>query len=145
MCLSSILGIKNIDWISSSAEGTAGGMLIGWKTELFEINQIEYGGFSFSVRVRNKQDSSHWWLSCIYGPSIHSNKEDFWIELNDLGNLIDGLWCVGGDFNEILYSSDRKGTTTVNAHSAWFDRWVSDFSLIDHRLTNLRHTWSISN
>lgn len=94
------------------------------------------------MKFRDKLEGTQWWLSCIYGPSFHSSKCGFWIELDDLGNLIDGLWCVGGDFNEILYSSDRKGSTTVNFHSERFHRWVLDFSLIDIPLTNLQHTWS---
>lgn len=49
---------------------------------------------------------------------------------------------MGGDFNQIPYSWDRKGSTRVNSHSKPFHRWVSDFSLIDIALTNLRHTWS---
>lgn len=61
---------------------------------------------------------------------------------NALGNLIDGPWCVGGDFNEILYSSDRKGSTRLNAHSDCVHNWVSDFSLTNLPLINQLHTWS---
>lgn len=103
---------------------------------------IEYGIFSLCVKFGNKQEDSQWWLSCIYGPSVPSNKYDFWIDLTDLGNLIDSPWCVGSDFNEILYSADRKGSTRMNGHSKRFHNWVLDFSLIDLALTNLRHTWS---
>lgn len=98
--------------------------------------------FSLSVKLRNKQEGFQWWLSCIYGPSLHSNKHDFWIDLNYLGNLIDGPWCVGRDFNEILFSSDKRGSTRMNAHSELFHNWVLGFSLVDLPLTNLRHTWS---
>lgn len=101
-CLSSQWGIRSVDWISSPAEGSAGGLLIGWKMELFEVQQIQYGIFSLSVKFRNKKEGFHWCLSCIYGPSVYSNKNELWIDLNDLGNLIHG--CVGADFNEILYS-----------------------------------------
>lgn len=45
-CLSSIWGISSPEWISSPADGTAGGMLIGWKSDLFEAYQTEYGVFS---------------------------------------------------------------------------------------------------
>lgn len=50
-----------------------------------------------------------------------------------------GVW---GATSMRYYSSDRKGTTKVNGNSARFHRWVSDFSLIDLPLTNLKHTWS---
>lgn len=67
---------------------------------------------------------------------------EFWIELNDLGNVIEGAWCVGGDFNEILYSGDMNmgagsGTQMGNVHS-----WILDFALIDPPLQNIGYTWS---
>lgn len=98
-------------------------------SSLYLWNQEQKGGFQ-------------WWLSCIYGPSIYSNKNDIWIELNDLGNLIDNPWCVLGDFNEILYSSDRKGNTRIHTHCERFHNWVSDCSLMYLPLTNWRHEWS---
>lgn len=33
------------------------------------------------------------------------------MELFELGNLIEGAWCIGGDFNEILNLHDRLGCT----------------------------------
>lgn len=75
-CLASVWGIRNLEWISSPAEGTAGGMLIGWKKELFDLNQIEQGFFSLSLIIRNKQEDFQWWLSCICGPSVYQHKND---------------------------------------------------------------------
>lgn len=69
-------------------------MLIGGKTDLFEVHQIEYGIFSLTLKFRNKKKGLQWWLSYIYGPFVYTNKNDLWIDLNDLGNLIDGRWCV---------------------------------------------------
>lgn len=43
-------------------------------------------------------------------------KENFWVELNDLGNLSEGAWCIGGELNEVLYSEDQKGRRRSNAH-----------------------------
>lgn len=44
-------------------------------------------------------------------------------------NWIDGPWCVGGDYIEMLYSVDRKCSSSMNAHSERFHNWVSDFFL----------------
>lgn len=63
-------------------------------------------------------------------------------ELNDIGNLIDAPWCIGGDFNEILFSTDRNRTSARHHRSNSFHEWISDFSLIDLPLPNLQHTWS---
>lgn len=69
-CLNSLRGKRNIGWIFSPAEGTAGGMMIGWKKDLFEVQKTEYGLYSLSVKLKEKREGNHWWLSCIYVPSV---------------------------------------------------------------------------
>lgn len=44
-------------------------------------------------------------------------KRNFWIELNDLGNLDDGAWCVGGDFDEVL--NQGLGTAVLDLPFRW--------------------------
>lgn len=39
-----------------------------------------------------------------YGSSFNLGKIDIWIELDDLGHLIEDPWIVGVDFIEIIYS-----------------------------------------
>lgn len=65
-----------------------------------------------------------------------------WTELDDLDNLIDGPWCIGGDFNEIHYSTNRNGNSRLNRHTQYFHEWISVFSLIDLPVRNLHQTWS---
>lgn len=55
-CLFSIWGNRSLEWISSPAEGSAGGKLTGWKADLFEALQVEFGIFPLSVKLRNKQE-----------------------------------------------------------------------------------------
>lgn len=69
--------MRRVDWISTPAAGTAGVLLIGWKIDLFEVQQIEIGIFALSVKFKNKKEGFHWWLSCIYGPSDYANKNEF--------------------------------------------------------------------
>lgn len=97
-CLSSFWGIRNIDWVFSPAKRLAEGLMITWKKDMLEVQQIEYGIPSLSVKLKGKREGKQWCLSYIYSPSIYSSKADFWTDLNDLANLIDRHWCLGGDF-----------------------------------------------
>lgn len=97
-----------LGWIFPSME-LWGGLLILWKSNLFEVVTSEYGLYSTMVKSRKKQNGNLLWFTCIYGPSTNLDKSNFWKELNDIGNLIDELWCIAGDFNEILYFWDKKG------------------------------------
>lgn len=78
----------------------------------------------------------------LNGELIYSGKTEFWTEVDDIGNLIDKPWCVGGDFNEILFSSDRRDNSRLNGQTHCFHNWLSVFSLIILPLLNLHHTWS---
>lgn len=81
-CLSSFWGSHNRNWIAIASIGTAGRLLIAWKCYIFDL-EVEYGTFSFSVKLKEKQDGNRWWIICIYGPSSNTAKSDFWTELND--------------------------------------------------------------
>lgn len=93
----------------------AGGLLIVWNSDLFESVTSDGVYFIDSETKREIRWESRW-ITCIYGPSINLGKLDFWTELNDIGNLIDEPCCIGGDFNEILYPSDRKGMARSSCH-----------------------------
>lgn len=64
-----LLGRQKENWAFSAAEGTAGGMLICWKSDLFKVRAIESGLYSLSVKLFNQDSGFSCWLSCIYGPS----------------------------------------------------------------------------
>lgn len=101
-------GIYNCEWTSIPSIGAAGGLMIAWKTDFFSLVSREHGSSSLSMKLKGILDRQLWWITCIYGPPSNRGKSDFWIELNDIGNLVDGPWCIGGDFSDILYPSDRK-------------------------------------
>lgn len=48
---------------------------------------------------------------------------------------------MGSDFNEILFTSDRKGILRTNCKTKSFHDWDSEFSLIDLPLLNIPYTW----
>lgn len=37
------------------------------------------------------------------------NNKRFWTDLNNVHNMIRGSWCIGGDFNVILYPEQKMG------------------------------------
>ena len=42
-----------------------------------------------------------WMFSCVYGPVLTENREDFWAELDAIRGLCRDPWCIGGDFNVV--------------------------------------------
>lgn len=48
------------------------------------------------------------WLTNVCGPTDCKERKHFFTELWDLYSLCDGSWCIGGDFNIIIWPSERS-------------------------------------
>lgn len=72
---------------------------------------------------------------------LNIGKEEFWVELNDAGNLAEGAWFIGGDFNEVLDPMDRNGRSGPTSQKTNFNNSVYDFALFDIPLQNIHYTW----
>lgn len=62
---------------------------------------MENGTYSLSMHLKTKKKHP---FMAHYGSSFNLGKIDIWIELDDLGHLIEDPWIVGVDFIEIIYS-----------------------------------------
>ena len=82
-----------LDWRVLNAMGSAGGVLICWDKRSLEILDWEEGQFSISCKFRNVGDGGIWVFMGVYGPFSREERESLWEE----------PWCLGGDFNTILY------------------------------------------
>ncbi|PNX83333.1 hypothetical protein L195_g039374 [Trifolium pratense] len=54
-----------------------------------------------------------------------------------------GEWCVGGDFNVILHSSERKGCSADSRQSEriLFNRFVEEMEVIDIPVLGKKFSW----
>lgn len=108
---------------------------------MYELIFVEYGIYSLSVKVSDRFSAFHGGFPAFMVPHPKGN-EEFWTKLYDLGNLIEGAYCVCGDFNEVLYLKDRNGRRTSSIQTKKFHEWVAEFALIDSSNKNTRYTWS---
>jgi hypothetical protein len=88
---------KNMHWKCVPAKGSAGGMLVGFKMDDFEI--ISWHAFEFCVVdvERNVIDKWVWRLVTVYGSPYEESKLDFLTELDGvLANWL-GPTLIEGD------------------------------------------------
>jgi hypothetical protein len=60
------------------------------------------------VRI-DENDDAGWRLTSFYGEPSSDRKHLSWDYLRSLHTAIDLPWIVMGDFNEILYSTEKEG------------------------------------
>ena len=85
-----------------------GGLSLVWKPEvhLKVINYIENHILTKVV----EEDGMEWFLACFYGWPGANQKTKSWALLSHFSTLVNGPWCSIGDFNAILYATEKKSS-----------------------------------
>ena len=78
-----------------------------WKREI-NIELHNYSRYHIDVEVV-ENDGSRWKFTGIYGEPARDKKWKTWRLLRILNQQLDLPWLCAGDFNEILYSHEKKG------------------------------------
>jgi exonuclease III len=101
-------GHKDVCWVSKEADGLSGGMLLIWNLASFKLLS-KFSGDGF-LGIQVEKDNTKLFLVNIYSPCSISGKKKLWDDLLLLKQQSGGgEWCVGGDFNAVLHSLERKG------------------------------------
>ena len=106
---------SNFSWNYLPATGTAGGILLGFKTSKFEVIFWDIRQFSISAIVKNTVDKKTWKCSAVYGSAYDQGKQEFIAKLHAISSNWEGPLLIGGDFNLTRSISD-KNNENINFH-----------------------------
>ncbi|KAJ8419313.1 hypothetical protein Cgig2_029594 [Carnegiea gigantea] len=56
------------------------------------------------------------YLSMICGMNHELQREQLWLDLNDISHSMEDAWCLMGDFNTIRFKEDKIGGNEVQDH-----------------------------
>jgi exonuclease III len=123
------------------ALGTRGGILLAWDRTQIEISNISLDSYAITGEVRTRDDN-RWWITMVYGPQTVEEKNAFLTELSERSTLCPGPWMVIGDFNMILYASEKNNDNLDRTMMARFRSFVQELELKDLYMHGRRFTWS---
>jgi len=127
----SFWGIQQVGFSVREAIGSAGGIIVMWNTNSFQLVSSSCGDFSITCFLQSVEGSRLWAFTGIYGPHDRANKL---LMLEVLGRISDGWngpWCIGGDFKEILHFHERStGHLRSNAMAEFWD-FINQMCLMD--------------
>ena len=133
-----------MDFAFLKAQGTSGGIIVMWDKNILNYVSSSQGEFSTTCIFQIVDGDFTRAFSGVYGPQDRSDKLRFWEELRRTRNGWPGSWCIGGDFNEILYPQERSsGLCPMNTMLEFHD-FVSYAALVDLPLRGGDYTWSRS-
>ena len=123
------------------ASGSTGGILICWDKRTLEVLALEVGQFSISCRFRNMEDGFVWMFTGVYG-FTKEERECLWEELWVIKGIWEDPWCLGGDFNIILFQRERSRQGRLTAAIKRFAQIVDELGLVDLPLQGALLTWN---
>jgi hypothetical protein len=88
--------------------GHSGGILMGIKEGMHELEDSEVGEFYISMVLRNKVTNFRWELITVYGPAQHNKSIDFIAKLSRKCIYATLPLVFGGDFNLIRSVGDKN-------------------------------------
>lgn len=140
--LKSLVGNIPFSWHFLPANRTAGGILVGLNSDIFNVTVGELLKFSISLMLQEKKTGFSWKLVVVYGSPYEEGKQEFIDELHTIMQSWRGPMMLGGDFNLIRSSSDKNNSNInyrwVDAFNEWIDKW----GLVELNPTNRKYTWT---
>ena len=104
----SLWGHYSVGFVCLKAVGACGGIIVMCDKNTFNIVSSFQEEFSITCILQTVKGGFTWAFTGVYGPQARLNKLRFWRELQRTKDSWPGLWCLGGDVNEILYPQERS-------------------------------------
>lgn len=142
--VSSLCHFHNLEWTVLPSVGASGGILMFWNGEEVVCEDTWVDNFSVSLVAAVKGDTYKWVLTGVYGPTSGDRLRDFINELQFIRVRKELPWCIGGDFNEVLYMEERNRAIRRTRGMKEFCEFVDGNDLINIPMTWARFTWSNS-
>lgn len=140
--LAGVSGRFTYIWLWQPSEGASGGLLMGVREDLFEVDVCIAGRYMTRMVIMDKIPGFKWNLINVYGAAHVKDKEEFLVDLvQALG--YNNLPCVfGGDFNLIRRISERNKIKKLPKWSFYFNSVIEHWGLKELELSGRSYTWS---
>jgi hypothetical protein len=123
-------------WHAAASNGRSGGILVGVRSDKFDILETEQGLHFVRFYLANKIMNLKWNLVIIYGASQLSGKEIFLREFTILCPKFKGPTLFGGDFNIIRKSCEKSNGGNIGRWSVIFNAIIEHHNLMELHLGN---------
>lgn len=120
--------------------GRSGGLAVWWKRAAH--CQVDSFSSHHIDMLFMDNNTLSWRLSCYYGYPERTRRRESWNLIRRLTNISNVPWCIWGDFNDLMFASDKKGKV---AHPQYllddFRNVVEECQLSEISLRGGKFTW----
>ncbi|KAA3480509.1 Exo_endo_phos domain-containing protein [Gossypium australe] len=134
-----------INGIEVGAEGTRGGLCLAWKDDI-DVTLRSFSNWHLDVLVKEEGIQEEWQFTGLYGSSYLRDHNLVWNLLRRLSQEGNFPWMVAGDFNEIMYSFEKKkGIPRDHKRMEIFREALEECNLMDIGYSGVWYTWERGN
>jgi hypothetical protein len=140
--LAELSGNSHFVWIWLGDKGHSGGILVGVKDGLHEVEDSEIGEYYTSMVLRDKVTNFRWELISVYGPAQHAKSVDFIAELSSkcLYSMLPLVF--GGDFNLIRNAQEKNNGNLNYGLMDRFNMFKDLHQLQEISRCGVKYTWT---
>jgi exonuclease III len=124
------------------ADGTRGGIILAWRSDVLQISTLHKGEFSITAKVTSRKDARTWAVTSVYGPQEIADKVRFLQELSQVGSSMQLPWVVNGDFNLVTDTAEKSNGRVNRRMMNKFRHTLNSLALQDMPLLGRSFTWS---
>jgi hypothetical protein len=128
--------ILSIDAINASR-----GSLTAWNQNRFKLISSFTRSYTINSLFESESNATRFWLSNVHGPNLDESRPEFFQELKEIAEQINGPWLLAGDFNAIRAPHERS-TLHMSQNENLFDYLIRDLTLQEIPLLDRNFTWS---
>ncbi|KAK2655357.1 hypothetical protein Ddye_008409 [Dipteronia dyeriana] len=124
------------------AAGSAGGIITLWNEDVFSVNACISNDRCIIVSGELRKLKKEVVFCNVYAANVERERKDLWEFILNAQASLPGPWVIGGDFNTVINSSERKGGSGSSGSMRNFKDFIFRAIVIDIPLHGLRFTWS---
>lgn len=143
MCNGCLRYLKGWHNAHSLAQHRGGRIWVLWCPAIYEVTMLQTHTQFMHLQVYSKSLGKLFYVTVVYGSNKLAERKILWGKLKSVALGINLPWVVGGDFNNVLLSSERQGGCAVQLYEVVdYQHSVQDCGLTDMKWHGLSFTWS---
>ncbi|XP_075096511.1 uncharacterized protein LOC142174589 [Nicotiana tabacum] len=120
----------------------AGRIWVVWKPGIYDVNITIVSEQLIHCIVQHRGTRRQFNVTIVYGFNNQSMRRRLWEDIKSIHQMVNGPWAIMGDFNSILSTEERVGSSVTMAKIREFKKCMEECSLQDMRSSGAYYTWS---
>jgi hypothetical protein len=134
-------GRKQFCWNWLPSKGSAGGILMGLDSDVFEVIRWSIKDYSVSYEVINKKEKFRCVIVTVYGAAYEEKKQEFIDELYSICLNAEYPFIRGGALIWLGFMKDKNNNKVDLKWCEKFNEWIDKSSLLEINLLGRCFTW----